>query len=93
MLLTKLYSHAKTNVVIVRGIKNLWELKTVTTSSSSMIQDVDTSLKALEIVYRTNGDEVEGFAGGNVHRKKVVGEGKVSVGEVHGPKVRGVSEK
>ena len=56
-----------------------------------IIQDVDLALKLLEIVYRENGAAVEGLADRNGHRWKVVGEGKVSVGEVHGTKVRGVS--
>ena len=33
-------------------------------------------MKALEIVYRANGDAVEGLADRNGHRRKVVGEGK-----------------
>ena len=40
------------------------------------IQDVDIALKALEIVYRENGDVVEGMSDMNGHRRKVVGEGK-----------------
>ena len=44
-------------------------------SSAQIIQDVDLALKALEIVYRANGDEVEGMADRNVHRRKVSGEG------------------
>ena len=56
-----------------------------------IIQDVNLALKALEIVYPSNGAAVEGLADMNGHRRKVVGEGEVSVGEVHGPKVRGAS--
>ena len=44
--------------------------------SASIIQDVDLALKALEIFYRTNGDEVEWMADRNGHIRKVVGEGK-----------------
>ena len=62
-----------------------------TPSSARIIQDVDLALKALEIFYRSNGAAVEGLADRNGHRRKVVGEGKVSVGEVHGPKVRDAS--
>ena len=58
-----------------------------------IIQDVDLAFKALEIVYRTNGGELEGLADSNEHRRKVLGEGGVSVWEVHGPKVRGMSAK
>ena len=47
-----------------------------TPSSSSMIQDIDMALKVLEIVYRSNGAAVEGIDDRNVHRRKVVGEGK-----------------
>ena len=41
-----------------------------------IIEDVDLALKALEIVYRANGDAVEGLADRNGHTQKVVGEGK-----------------
>ena len=44
--------------------------------SVRIIEDVDLSLKALEIVYRENGAAVEGLADRNGHRKKVVGKGK-----------------
>ena len=64
-----------------------------TTSPARIIQDVDLELKELEIVYCTNEAAVDRLSGSNGHRQKVVGEGKVSVGEVHGPKVRGASEK
>ena len=47
-----------------------------TPSLPQIIQDVDMALKALEIVYRTNGDAVEGLADRNGHRLNVVGEGK-----------------
>ena len=62
-----------------------------TPSSARIIQDFDLALKALENFYRANGDAVEGLDERNGHRQKVVGEGKVSVGEVHGSKVRGSS--
>ena len=45
-------------------------------SLASIIQDVDLALKALEIVYRSNGAAVEGLADRNGHRRKVVSEGK-----------------
>ena len=45
-------------------------------SSARIIQDVDLALKGLEIVYRSNGAEVEGVADRNEHRHKLVGEGK-----------------
>ena len=48
-----------------------------TSSSARMIQDVNLALKALEIVYRSNGAEVEGLADRNGHRRKVVGERKI----------------
>ena len=41
-----------------------------------IIQDVNLTLKALEIVYRENGAAVEGLADRNGHRRKVVGKGK-----------------
>ena len=37
---------------------------------------VDLVLKALEIVYPSNGAAVEGLADKNAHRKKEVGKGK-----------------
>ena len=76
---------------ISRGIKRIWESKMGTPSSARITQDVDLALKAMENFYRENGAAVEGLADRNGHRRKVVGEGKVSVGEVHGPKVRGAS--
>ena len=47
-----------------------------TTSSARIIQDVYLGLKQLEIVYRANGDAVEGHSDSNGHRQKVVGEEK-----------------
>ena len=47
-----------------------------THSSDSIIQDVYLALKALEIVYRSNGAAVEGLTDRNGHRRKEVGEGK-----------------
>ena len=64
-----------------------------TPSSEKIIKDVDLALKALEVVFRTNGSVVEGLADSNGHRHKVVGEEKMSVGGVNEPKVRGVSAK
>ena len=46
-----------------------------TPSSEMIIQYVDLALKALEIVYLSDGDAVEGLADRNVHIRKVVGEG------------------
>ena len=48
-----------------------------TPCSARIIQDVDLALKALEIVYRENGDAVEGLAGRNGHRRKVCGKVKI----------------
>ena len=73
---------------ITRGMKRICEAKMGTPSSARIIEDVDLALKALEIVYLANGASVEVLADRNVHRRKVVGEGKVSVWEVHRPKVR-----
>ena len=64
---------------IDRGIKSIWESKMGTPSSARMIQDVDLTLKELEIAYYTNGYAVERLADRNGHRQKVAGEGK-SVG-------------
>ena len=47
-----------------------------TPSSARIIEDVDMDLKALEIVYRTNGAAVEGLADRNGHICKEVGERK-----------------
>ena len=46
-----------------------------TTSSVSIIGDVDLALKALEIFYRVNGAAVEGIADRNGYICKEVGEG------------------
>ena len=62
-----------------------------TPSSASIIQDVDLTLKALEILYHANVAAVEGLADGNGHRWKVVGEGKsVSWG---GARTKGMGRK
>ena len=61
---------------IARGLKSIRESKMETPSLAQIIQDVDLELKALKIVYRANGAAVEGLAGRNGHRQKVVGEGK-----------------
>ena len=45
-------------------------------SLARIIEDFDMEMKALEIVYRTNGAAVEGLDDRNGHRQKVVGEGK-----------------
>ena len=90
-LLNKAYRHAKMNVVIARGLKLIRELKMGTPSSERIIEDVDLALEALNILYRASGAAVEGLSDRNVHRRKLVGEGNVSVGGVHKPKVRGTS--
>ena len=59
---------------ISRGMKLIWYSKMVTPSSVRIIKDVDKALKALEIVYRTNGAAVEELADRNGHRRKEVGE-------------------
>ena len=64
-----------------------------TSSSERIILDIYLALKALEILYHTNGAAFEERADRNGHIWKVVGEGKKSVGEVHGPKIRGASVK
>ena len=61
---------------IARGLKRIRESKMGTPSSTSIIQDVDLALKALEIVYHANGDAVEVLADRNGHIRKVLGEGK-----------------
>ena len=71
-----MYHRAKMNMVVSRGIKRVQESKVVTPSSARIIQYVDLGLKALEIIYRTNGAEVEGISDRNGHRRKVLGEGK-----------------
>ena len=76
---------------ISRGPKRIWESKMGTPSSARIIQDVDLELKSLEIIFRQNVAAVEGVAYRNGYRRKVVGEGEVSVGEVYGPKLRGPS--
>ena len=73
-LLTQAYRHAKTNAVISRGIKRIWELKLGEPSSERIIQHVDLKLKALGIFYRKNETAVEQIADSNGHRQKVVGE-------------------
>ena len=65
-----------TSKEISRGLKRIWESKMGTPSLARIIQDVDLALKALEIVYRANGAAVEGLVDRNVHRRKLVGEGK-----------------
>ena len=60
-------------------------------SSARIIQDFDLALKALEIVYHANGSAVKGLADRNERRRKVVGEGEMSVWKVRGIKVRGTS--
>ena len=63
-----------------RKLPEDWSLygnkKTETHSSARIIQDVVLALKMLEIVYRANGDAVEGLADRNGHIRKVLGEGK-----------------
>ena len=59
-----------------RGLKRLRDLKMGTPSSASIIEVVDLALKALEIVYPANDDEVEGIADRNGHRIKKLGEGE-----------------
>ena len=61
---------------IARGMKRIWDSKMGTPSSARIIEDVDLALKALEIVYLSNGAAVEGIADRNGHRRKVVGERK-----------------
>ena len=60
---------------IAKGLKPIQESKMGTPSLARIIQDIDLALKALEMVYRENGDSVEGLADRNGHRQKVVGEG------------------
>ena len=61
---------------IARRLKRIWESKMGTHSSARIDQDVNMALKALEIVYRTNGDAFEGMADRNGHRRKLLGERK-----------------
>ena len=55
-------------------MKRIWDSKTGTPSLAKIIQDIDLTLKALEILYRANGDAVEGLADRNGHIRKVVGK-------------------
>ena len=48
-----------------------------TPSSARIIQDVNLTLKALKIVYCSNGAAVEGISYRNGRRRKVVGEGGI----------------
>ena len=50
---------------IARGLKRIRKLNTETHSSARIIKDVDMALKALEIVYRVNGDAFEGLTDRN----------------------------
>ena len=76
---------------IARGLKRIWESKIGTTSSASIIEYVDLAVKALGIIFIEIGDEVEGLADRNGHRRKVVGEGKsFSLG---GAKTKGEGRK
>ena len=62
---------------IVQGLKRIWDSQMGGTPSSAMIiEDVDLTLKVLEIVYHENGAAVEGLADINGQRRKEVGEGK-----------------
>ena len=61
---------------ISRGLKRIWDSKMGPLSSVRIVEDVDLTLEALEIVYRENGAEVKGLADRNSHRKKEVGKGK-----------------
>ena len=59
---------------ISQGLKRTWDLKLGIPSSVRIIEDVYLALKALEIVYRTNGASVEGLADRNGHINKEVGK-------------------
>ena len=61
---------------IDRGMKRIRESKMGTPSLARIIQDVDLELKALEIVYRVNGDAIEELSDRNGHIREVVGEGE-----------------
>ena len=61
---------------ISRGPKHIYDQKTGTPASARIIKDVDLALKVLEIVYCTNGAEVEGLADRNGHRWKMVDKGE-----------------
>ena len=82
-----------TPMEIARVLKRIRKSKMGTPSLARIIQDVDLTLKTLEIFYCAHGAVVEGLDNRNGHKRKVVGKGKVSVGEVHGTKVRGVSTR
>ena len=60
---------------IARGLKRIRESKMGTPSLARIIQDVDLTLKALEMVYSANVAAVEGLTDRNGHIRKVVGEG------------------
>ena len=62
-----------------------------TPSSARIIQYVDLAFKAIEIIYRANWSAVEVISDKNGHRIKWQVKGKVSVGEIHKPKLRGMS--
>ena len=47
-----------------------------TPSSARIIEDVDRSLEALEIIFLANGASVERLAYRNGHRSRELGEGK-----------------
>ena len=53
---------------IARGMKRIWESEMGTPSLARIIEDVDLTLKALDIVYLENGDAVEGLTDRNGHR-------------------------
>ena len=59
---------------IYRGMKGIRDSKMGTPYSARIIKDVDLVLKALEIVYSTNGAAVEGLADINGQIRKEVGE-------------------
>ena len=61
---------------ISRGLKRIRDSKMGTPSSVSIVEDENMELKALGIVYRKNGAEVEGLADRNGHRCKEVEEGE-----------------
>ena len=57
-------------------LNRIRDSKLGTTSSATIIKDVDLALKALEKVYRANGAIVEGLSDRNRYKCKEVGEGK-----------------
>ena len=62
---------------IARGMKRIWDSQMGgTTYSARIIQDDDLALKALKMMYHTNGASFEGLADRNVYRRKEVGEGE-----------------